>query len=119
MKKSAIGFKPSFNFIALAVPQEMYPKSSAVLQKKEVWKQGVEQNLGGRLSEKLTVAVVGDKVEDVSVNDVVLLNGGCRVQLIELEPISDELVLISDGAKVPCPQLYLIVRETDLLGKFD
>ena len=100
---SAVGFKPSTTYILVAVPKEAYVLSSGLEvdeklleEKRKEWIQK-----GGHL----LVVEKGPQCTDFTeVGDKVLIGGLGGAEKIELDEIDD---------------VFYVIRESSLIGKFD
>lgn len=106
--KSGIGFIPYKGMVALAVPTEAYPNKD-VVPTEQMWKAQVNEKAQELVNGELIVAAIGEGIDFVSLGDKVVLTGRTSVQTIETQPTDK---------KRYC-DLWWIVRESDILVKFD
>ena len=110
-EKSGIGFVPFRGYIALAAPEHYYPPKDVILTEA-----GKKAHMDAKAQEcingKLTVAAIGASVNGyeyfAKVGDVVLVAGHVRPQIVEV-----------DVEGLDHPITYWVVRDSDILVKFD
>jgi len=106
-EKSGIKFTPYPGMIALAVPPAIIPGDTIKLTKEMFLKQ-IDDKAADAVTGELVVAATGADLQFVQVGDIVSLAKHSRVQK-----------LIIDTEDPDRPDLYWIVRESEVLGKHD
>ena len=105
--KSAVSFTPYPGTIALLPPSNIFPNGDFVLSKEQFLKQ-IDDKAQEAATGELVIAAIGEGVSFVDVGDIVSLQNHSRIQK-----------LIIDSSNETRPEVFWIVRESEVLCKHD
>jgi hypothetical protein len=133
--KSGIGFAPVGHYIVLVVPKSVYPKklyldkesvyatgeNNKAIVSKPAWIEQVNKASSIALEGSLKVAAIGPDVITCELNDLIQITPTAKPIIIEMPNVEDNpgLIIGDDGKDMPCPLLYWVFRETDIVVIMD
>jgi hypothetical protein len=109
-----IKFTPYPGYIVLELPKEAYP--SIIVHNEKQWKSLIEETAQKYVNGELKVVKLGDGIEFVKPGDRICLASHARVQSIETE---NDGVGINVPENAKYPKIWWVIREADILVKFD